>query len=85
MNNIEVGAFEAKTHFSQLLKEVEQGSIVHVTRRGKPVAVISPEVIDDRQRSLDSLSRIAARRTVLASREKLTTREVLGFRNHGRR
>jgi len=85
MNNIEVGAFEAKTHFSQLLREVEKGSLVHVTRRGKPVAVISPEVIDDRQRSLDSLSRIAARRTVLSSREKLTTRDVLNFRNHGRK
>ncbi len=35
MNRINIGAFEAKTYFSKLLKEVELGNIVHVTRRGK--------------------------------------------------
>ncbi len=38
----EVGAFEAKTHLSQLLDEVEQGAQITVTRHGKPVAQIIP-------------------------------------------
>lgn len=37
-----IGTFEAKTHFSQLLNEVELGQRILVTRHGKPVAEISP-------------------------------------------
>ena len=37
-----IGAFEAKTHFSDLLSQAEQGFAVIVTRRGKPVARIVP-------------------------------------------
>jgi len=37
-----VGAFEAKTHFAQLLQRVERGEEVTITRRGKPVARLVP-------------------------------------------
>jgi prevent-host-death family protein len=37
-----IGAFEAKTHFSQLIANVEKGQDYIVTKRGKPVAKISP-------------------------------------------
>jgi prevent-host-death family protein len=37
-----VGAFQAKTQLSQLLDEVERGEAVTITRRGRPVAVLSP-------------------------------------------
>lgn len=33
-----VGAGEAKTHFAQLLDEVERGEVVTITRHGRPVA-----------------------------------------------
>ena len=33
-----VGAFEAKTHFSELLRKVEQGESFEIQRRGKSVA-----------------------------------------------
>ena len=36
----EYGAFEAKTHFSELLRMVEQGEQITITLRGKPVAVL---------------------------------------------
>ncbi|MEO0454380.1 MAG: type II toxin-antitoxin system prevent-host-death family antitoxin [Verrucomicrobiota bacterium] len=40
----EVGAFEAKTHLSQLLNEVEAGEVIYITRHGKRVAELkSPE------------------------------------------
>jgi prevent-host-death family protein len=42
MLNQQIGAFEAKTHFSQLINEVERGADYVVTRRGKPVAKIIP-------------------------------------------
>ena len=37
-----IGAFEAKTNFSQLLARAEGGTNFIVTRRGKPVAQIIP-------------------------------------------
>jgi len=38
----QIGAFEAKTHFSQIIDKVEHGADYVVTRRGKPVAKIIP-------------------------------------------
>jgi len=38
MKTIQIGAFDAKTHFSQLLQEVIKGKTYEILRRGKPVA-----------------------------------------------
>lgn len=38
----EVGAFEAKTHLSRLLDEVEKGGRLYITRHGKRVAELVP-------------------------------------------
>ena len=85
MSSITVGAFEAKTHFSQLLKEVEKGNIVHVTRRGKPIALISPEVFGREEAGQNALERIASRRKVVGMRKKITTNDILEFRDEGRK
>ena len=37
-----VGAFEAKTHFSNLLDRVEHGDRILITRHGRAVAVLAP-------------------------------------------
>ncbi|OPY00931.1 MAG: hypothetical protein A4E60_02025 [Syntrophorhabdus sp. PtaB.Bin047] len=37
-----VSAFDAKTHLSQLLQEVEKGRAITITRRGKVVARLVP-------------------------------------------
>jgi prevent-host-death family protein len=37
-----VSAFDAKTHLSRLLVEVEEGNVITITRRGKPVAQLVP-------------------------------------------
>lgn len=37
-----VGAFQAKTHFSQLLDRVAAGEKITITRSGKPVALLIP-------------------------------------------
>lgn len=39
---IEVGAYQAKTHFSSLLDKVEAGEEVVITRHGKPIARLMP-------------------------------------------
>lgn len=38
----EIGAFEAKTHLSRLLREVEGGRSYTITVRGRPVADLVP-------------------------------------------
>lgn len=38
----EVGAYEAKTHLAELLDVAEKGETIIVTRRGKPIAKITP-------------------------------------------
>ena len=38
----QIGAFEAKTHFSQILEKIENGGDFIITKRGKPVAKIIP-------------------------------------------
>jgi prevent-host-death family protein len=42
-----VGAFEAKTHFSQLIERAMQGEEIFITRRGKPVAKLGPVSVDN--------------------------------------
>ena len=37
-----VGIFEAKTHLSALIEEVERGNEITITRRGAPVARLVP-------------------------------------------
>ena len=37
-----IGAFEAKTHLSELLGLVQLGERVTITRRGEPVAMLVP-------------------------------------------
>lgn len=44
-----VGAFDAKTRLSALLDAVEKGEEVVITRHGKPIARIVPEMAGDDQ------------------------------------
>jgi prevent-host-death family protein len=37
-----IGTFEAKTHFSEIIDEVQRGRDYVITKRGKPVAKIVP-------------------------------------------
>jgi len=38
----QIGAFEAKTHFSKIIDQIEKGDEFLITKRGKPVARIVP-------------------------------------------
>ena len=43
-NNISVGSFQAKTYFAELLRKVEEGISITITRNGHDVAVMqSPQ------------------------------------------
>ena len=38
----QIGVYDAKTHLTKLLDEVERGEIITITRHGKPVAKLVP-------------------------------------------
>jgi prevent-host-death family protein len=46
-----IGAYELKTHLSEVLDAVEHGQTVVVTRHGRPIARISPDAADQRQQA----------------------------------
>ena len=69
-----IGAFDAKTHFSELLDRAEKGQETVVTRRGKPVAKMVP--IDQRRPKHDVE---AARETYLRMRELAKTTGIKRF------
>jgi len=55
---VSVGAYEAKTHFSELLERVIRGETITVTRHGTPVAQLGPvdgSRHDDARRAVDGI------------------------------
>ena len=64
---VEVGAFEAKTHLSHLLDQVERGETVVITRHGRPVARLVPVAgssMDDRRRAIAQLKELRKGQTL---------------------
>ena len=56
-----IGSTEAQTHFARLLKRVEHGEEVVITRRGKPIAPLIPaQVGHDVAASRQAADRLAA-------------------------
>ncbi|MEX5214807.1 MAG: type II toxin-antitoxin system prevent-host-death family antitoxin [Nitrospiraceae bacterium] len=72
-----VGAFEAKTHLAELLRQTEHGRSFVIHRRGKPVARLVPPIPEeDKPRDLTSLSE--AFRSIRAGiRGSLKIRELI--------
>ena len=77
----EIGAFEAKTHLSELLAAAEAGESITITRRGTAVARLVPAGQGDRA---PALARVAALRRRLTG-GALTPEEILSARDEGRR
>ena len=79
MKVLEVGAFEAKTHLSQLLDEVENGAVVRISRRGRPVAVLKQ---DESVALQEGLTAIANLRSLCPN--KMAISDVVALSETGR-
>ena len=44
-----VGSYEAKTHFTQLLKDVSQGKQFVITKHGVPIALLQPIILQPKK------------------------------------
>jgi prevent-host-death family protein len=74
-----VGAFEAKTHFSDLLDRVEQGDRIVITRHGRAVAALVPASTKSRK-NLVALARHAWESTAGTRLPKgKTIRDLINF------
>ena len=53
-----IGAYEAKTKFSELIARAEKGESFVVTKNGRPVARITPPVEFDREKARQAVERM---------------------------
>lgn len=77
-----IGAFEAKTHFSELLERVAGGEEITITRHGTPVARLVPA---HQKSTADSRRSAIMKMRELASRNRLAGLRVNDLRSEGRR
>jgi prevent-host-death family protein len=76
----EVQASEAKAHLPQLLDEVERGEIIVITRHGRAIARIVPEM-QRRQEEIDKA--IESIKALRKRTGKITLDELLSARHEG--
>lgn len=56
-----IGAFEAKTHLSSLLEQVEKGEEVLITKHGRPVAkLIAVHAKEDKSKIMNVITALKA-------------------------
>jgi prevent-host-death family protein len=77
----EIQASEAETHLPQLLDEVEWGETLIVTRHGRAIARIVPEV-DRRQEGIDRA--LESIRQLRQRTGRVSVEEILSARDEGR-
>ena len=83
MSSITVGAFEAKTHFSALLEQVEQGEQILITKHGRLVAKLVPALGPDRESIRTTIDRLKVFRK--KHKNKLEGLDWKALRDEGRR
>ncbi len=76
-----IGAFQAKTHFSSILDQVEKGDSVIITRHGRAIARLIPVTGSDREKIKLTIQRVKQ----LSQRNTLSGLDWKTLRDEGRR
>lgn len=83
---MEIGIYEAKTHFARLVVRVGKGERITITKHGKPVAVLVSAEADNMERHRKAVEQLFKLRDELReSGVKITREEIIAARNEGRR
>lgn len=77
-----VGSYEAKTRLPELLRAVESGEVVTITRRGVPIARL---VSVDNDAPEEPTAVIARMKSARAGRRTVSIDDILAARDEGRR
>ena len=80
----EIQATEAKAKLAELLRTVEHGESVVITRHGRPVAHLVPAQENDRARRRAAVERFRERRRKWRKID-MSTEEILAARHEGHR
>jgi prevent-host-death family protein len=78
----EIQASEAKVHLPQLLDDVERGETLIITRHGRRIARIVPE-LDRQQEGIDKA--LAGIRELRGRTGRISVSDLLSARDEGRR
>ncbi len=74
---ITVGSYKAKTHLPDLLRQVEAGEQVLITRHGKPVARLMPIADAKREQALAAKEQIMELRKTMPKFSREEIREMI--------
>lgn len=77
-----IAASEAKAHLASLLDDVERGDTIVITRHGRPIARLAPEVERREAEVARALDRLDAFRKTLP---RLSAEDILSARHEGHR
>ena len=77
----EIGAYEAKTHLPRLLKAVEEGETIAITRHGQRIALLVPAVSEPQRSISETISALRDFR----KGKRLGDMSVAQMRKQGRR
>ena len=73
-----IGAFEAKTHFSQLLSRAANGETIIITKNGKSIAKLAPIQEDKTENTvLSAIQTIRKLRKGVTLGQKLTLKQLI--------
>ena len=81
-----VGSYEAKTHLPRLLNQVEKGESITITKRGKPIAMLSPvqeQPLHDVKEVIEQFRAYSKQQARL--RGPMSREEIKGMTEEGRR
>jgi prevent-host-death family protein len=83
-----IGVFDIKTNISALLKRVESGEQIGISRRGKPIARLIPEPLEEAKPNFEEIKAgFAALRTDIKANggPPFTWEELKSYRDEGRK
>ncbi len=79
-----VGAFDAKTNLSRILKEVANGEEYTITKHGKPVARLKP-IWESRIEKWEKLKAQLSKMRKRESLGKVSIDDIIAWKDEGRR
>ena len=95
MNNnnsfFDIGAFDAKTYFSELLRKVQEGAVFNISKNGKRVAVLQGVQTVKNEAAWNAHQRIIARSKKMKENRKKNGLEAISYselkelKNEGRK
>lgn len=84
-NVFAVGSFVAKTNFAELLRMVENGSIVTITRNGHDIATVqSPQFIENKKAISAWRGLCAIGKEISSEESYISLEEIQEWKNDGR-